>query len=59
MTPDWPVTVDDITASWLAGALSARHPGVDVDAVEVIERHDLTNAHARLRVSYRAAAGAP
>ena len=55
----WPTTAADITAEWLSDALAARHPGVDVDRVEVVERHDLTNAHARLRVTYHRSGGAP
>jgi aminoglycoside phosphotransferase (APT) family kinase protein len=56
---EWPTTAADITPEWLSGALAPLHPGADVDAVEVVERHELTNAHARLRVSYRTSAGAP
>ena len=56
---EWPTTADDITPEWLTAALSARPPGVDVDTVEVVERHEVTNAHARLRVTYRDAADAP
>ena len=58
-TMQWPVTADDISAEWLTEALAARHPGADVAAVEVVERHEVTNAHAKLRVTYRHAAGAP
>jgi len=56
---EWPTTADDITAEWLSAALAARHPGADVAAVEVLERHEVTNAHARVRVTYRTADGAP
>jgi hypothetical protein len=56
---DWPVTADEITPAWLTGALGERHPGVQVATVEVTERHEVTNAHARLRVTYDEAAGAP
>jgi Phosphotransferase enzyme family len=56
---DWPANSDDITASWLTAALAARHPGVRVATVEVLERHEVTNSHARLRVGYEEAAGAP
>jgi hypothetical protein len=56
---DYPTTADDIDASWLTAALGPRHPGVSVTDVQVIDRHQLTNAHAVLRVTYAAAAGAP
>jgi len=55
----WPTTAADITPAWLSAALDARHPGVEVDAVDVIERHEVTNAHARLRVTYRRPGDAP
>lgn len=54
-----PTTADDLTPAWLTAALAPRYPGVVVDTVEVIERHELTNAHARIRVTYAAAVGAP
>src|SRR5262245_17681770 len=54
-----PATADEIDAAWLTGALSARHPGVRVAGVEVVERHEATNGHARLRVAYHEPAGAP
>jgi len=56
---NWPTTADDITPEWLTTALAPRYPGVEVYAIEVVERHDLTNAHARLRVSYHDGNGAP
>ena len=52
----WPTTAADITPEWLTAALAARHPGADVESVEVIERHEVTNSHARLRV-HRTATG--
>ena len=55
----WPTTATDITPEWLTAALAARHPGANVDTVEVLERHEVTNAHARLHVTYRDAGGAP
>ena len=55
----WPTTAADITPAWLSAALEARHPGVEVDTVDVVERHEVTNAHARLRVTYRSAGDAP
>ena len=56
---DYPTTADEIDAAWLSAALAPRHPGVSVNEVEVIDRHELTNAHAMLRVTYANAAGAP
>jgi aminoglycoside/choline kinase family phosphotransferase len=56
---EWPTTAADITPDWLSAALTTRHPGAEVDTVEVIERDEVTNAHARLRVTYRADGGAP
>ena len=52
MEAGYPVTADEIDGPWLTEALGERHPGVVVDAVEVIERHDLTNAHARVAITY-------
>lgn len=54
-----PETTDRIDADWLGAALAERYPGVRVAGVEVVERHEATNAHARLRVRYDEAAGAP
>lgn len=54
-----PVTADEIDPRWLTAALAEQHPGALVDAVEVIERHEVTNSHARLRVEYATSAGAP
>ena len=54
-----PATADEIDAAWLGEALAARYPGARVAAVEVVERHEATNAHARLRVAYHERAGAP
>ena len=56
MTPDalgWPTTAADVTPEWLTAALATRQPGVTVDAVDVLEEDEVTNAHARLRVTYR------
>lgn len=55
----WPMSADDITPPWLSGVLAERYPGVDVEAIAVIHRAQVTNAHARLRVTYRNRAGAP
>jgi aminoglycoside phosphotransferase (APT) family kinase protein len=54
-----PATADEIDAAWLTQALGARYPQVRVARVEVVERHEATNAHARLRVAYYEPAGAP
>ncbi len=61
MTPPDPIptSADEIDAAWLTHALAERHPGVRVAAVEPIERHEVTNSHARLRIRYDEAAGAP
>jgi aminoglycoside phosphotransferase (APT) family kinase protein len=48
----WPTTALDVTPAWLTSALADRHPGVEVDTVDVLERHEVTNAHARLRLGY-------
>lgn len=45
--------------SGVQALLSARHPGVRVASVEVVDEHELTNAHARLRLTYDEPAGAP
>jgi aminoglycoside phosphotransferase (APT) family kinase protein len=57
--PTIPTTDDDLTPEWLTAALAPRYPGVAVAAVEVVDRHELTNAHARIRVTYDEPAGAP
>ena len=54
-----PVSADDIAAAWLTDALSPRFPGVRVRAIEVLERHEVTNSHARLQIDYETSAGAP
>lgn len=54
-----PDNSDAIDAAWLTEALAARHPGVRVAAVEVIERVEQTNHHALLRIEYDEAAGCP
>jgi aminoglycoside phosphotransferase (APT) family kinase protein len=56
---DWPTTAADVTPAWLTATLTARHPGVVVKTVEVMEQHEVTNAHARLRLGYGERAGAP
>ena len=54
-----PVRPDEIDAAWLTGALAERHPGVQVEDVEVVESHEMTNMRARLRIEYEEPAGAP
>ncbi len=54
-----PVTVEDLDPPAVTALLGERHPGVRVAGVEVVERHELTNAHARLRLTYDEPAGAP
>lgn len=48
-----------ITPAWLSDALSARHPGVRVASVEVLDSTERTNSHLRLALDYERAAGAP
>lgn len=48
-----------IEPNWLTEALGERFPGVRVTQVDVLERHEVTNTHARIRVSYEPSAGAP
>jgi len=54
-----PENSDAIDADWLSAALADRHPGARVESVEVIDRAEATNSHARLRVCYAESAGAP
>jgi hypothetical protein len=54
-----PATPSDIDAPWLTDALAERHPGARVSGVEVVEVNEVTNTHARLRVSYEQSDGAP
>ena len=54
-----PASTDAIEPAWLSGALAPRFPGVRVQTIEVLERHEVTNSHARLRVHYHESAGAP
>ncbi len=53
------VLPDDLDTSWVERALTPRHPGVRVRAVETIERHEVTNTHVKLAVDYDEPAGAP
>jgi hypothetical protein len=54
-----PATPDDIDADWLTDALAERHPDARVADVEVVEVNEVTNTHARLRLSYHQSGGAP
>lgn len=54
-----PVDVEGLTAEWLTQALSARHPGVRVSAVDVLSQRGSTNHHVRLGLTYDERAGAP
>ena len=54
-----PILAETITPDWLTQALARRFPGVRVTDVGIIDRHELTNAHARLRLTYSRRAGAP
>ena len=53
-----PGSADEIDPPWLTAALQARHPGVEVESVEIADRAEVTNSHAWLRVRY-AAGSAP
>jgi hypothetical protein len=54
-----PTDISGVTPQWLTSALQERFPGADVAAIDILERHEETNSHARLGVTYVAAAGAP
>jgi hypothetical protein len=47
-----PTRAEEITPAWLTAALRERRPGVEVTHVEVLDRREVTNAHARLAVTY-------
>ena len=57
--PAIPRLAGDIDPAWLNEVLHERHPDAVVTGVEVVERHELTNAHARIRLEYAAASSAP
>ncbi len=54
-----PADSTGLTPAWLTTALSARHPGVRVAAVEVLDATERTNHHLRLGLAYEMRAGAP
>lgn len=47
-----------IDVEWIESALADRYPGVRVAEVEILHRSEVTNAHARLRVTYSASSAA-
>lgn len=52
--PDIPIPADwgEVTPQWLTAAISASHPGVRVDDVEVLLVDDGTNRRSRIGVTY-------
>jgi hypothetical protein len=54
-----PESPEAIHPTWLTGALAERHPDAHVASVEIVERHEVTNSHARLRVRYGAPVDLP
>lgn len=54
-----PLDLNGVTPAWLTDALGAKHPGVRVTEVEVLDERASTNHHARLALTYAEAAGAP
>jgi hypothetical protein len=59
VTKPLPADSTGLTPAWLSTALSARHPGVRVAAVEVVDATERTNHHLRLGLAYDVRAGAP
>ncbi len=59
MTQQLPVDSSGLTPAWLSQALSPRHPGVRVAAVDVLDSTERTNHHLRLGLRYDVQAGAP
>ena len=60
MTDDHlPETAAALTPEWLTDALSPRFPGVQVAAIEIVERREVTNSHAWVHIRYHHDAGAP
>lgn len=47
-----PGNAGEIDAEWLTAALQNRHPGAQVESVEIADRAEVTNSHAWLRVVY-------
>jgi aminoglycoside phosphotransferase (APT) family kinase protein len=47
-----PGSAEEIDAAWLSEALADRHPGAQVESVEIVDRAEVTNSHAWLRIRY-------
>ena len=47
----------DVTPAWMTAALQRDHPGVEVAAVEVLQRDDGTNRRGRLGIGYATGVG--
>lgn len=57
--PDYfplPITVEAVTAPWLTAALRQRHPGVTIEAIELVDAVFTTCSKLRLRLTRDAAA---
>ena len=54
-----PLDAEGLTPAWVTHALSARHPGVRVSAVELLSQRASTNHHVRLGLTFDEQAGAP
>jgi aminoglycoside phosphotransferase (APT) family kinase protein len=54
-----PTDASGVSPQWLTWALEHRHPGVDVEAVELLRSAGATNLHLRVGLRYRERAGAP
>jgi Phosphotransferase enzyme family len=59
MTQSLPIDPTGLTPAWVSQALDARHPGVRISAIEVLEQRGSTNHHVRLGLAYDERAGAP
>jgi aminoglycoside phosphotransferase (APT) family kinase protein len=47
-----PRTPDDLDADWLTCALSEHHPGIEATAIEILDVHEVTNTHVRVRATF-------
>jgi aminoglycoside phosphotransferase (APT) family kinase protein len=54
-----PTRIEHITAEWLTSFLAARHPGVVVDDLEIMQRTQGAATRLRLRARYSRPAGLP
>lgn len=54
-----PIPADwaDVDPEWMTAALADRHPGVEVDRVDLVTRDDGTNRRARFALTYAAGSG--